>query len=150
MIKVSNAADDEFNVEEISSAGPTLAFCKDQPLIFNHQTCFTDKLLTPALSPEDESNEVGELLIGKDVIICLNVNGMFDGYVDTWQEITDLAKDNDWYLECKVVDVRPGQMQVRRPNSELEWIPFKHIDSIELDSEDPSEPFPTEAIQVRE
>lgn len=135
MMTVINAADDQYEIEKIDLTGPTFAIVNEDEVIFNHQTTFTDKLLKPNLTLKEEAKSVGEFLAGKDVTICFNVNGMFKDYVETWEEISELD-DDDWYLEGTVVEVKEGQLQVETDEDELEWIPFKHIDTIELGTSD--------------
>jgi hypothetical protein len=139
MVNVINTADDEFEVDKLDAVGPTMAICESEGLVFNHQTAHTDKILTPKISTKEEADALSEMLKDKDVTICLNVNGMFEDYVDDWDDVADLDEE-DWYLEGTVLDVKEGQLKLETDEDESEWIPFKHIDTIEL-SEGSEEPY---------
>jgi hypothetical protein len=140
MLEATNAANDLYHVEKCSAIGPTLAFSKADRLLFNHQTCYTDQILIPKLTAEEEAEEASSLILGKDVVICLSLNGMFNDYVSTWEQVAELDEDEDWYLEGKVIEVQLGQLKLETDEGESEWIPFKHIDVIELADGD-EEPF---------
>ncbi len=131
MITIINAADEEYELEQLDVVGPTLAICKQDGIVFNHQTTFTEKLLRPKHSIEEETKHVSELLNGQDVVLCLNSNGMFADYADTWEDLSEFDEE-DWYYEGIVVDVQVGQLQLEIDDEETFWIPFKHIDTIEL------------------
>lgn len=142
MYTVINAADDEYEIDSIKLVGPTMAVSHEDEIVFNHQTCYTYQLLKPVASVQEEANSIAELLKGKDVVICLNVNGMFEDYVDTYEELAEMDVDEDFYLEGTVLEVRPGQLCIQLEEDESEWIPFKHIDTIELSDESSDlEPF---------
>ncbi len=140
MFTLINAADEEYELEQLDVVGPTLAICKEDGIVFNHQTCFTYQLLKPKLTSEQEAKELAESLLNKVVLICLNVNGMFEDYVDTWDEIAELD-DEDWYLEGTVLEIREGQLKLETDKDESEWIPFKHFDTIEISDDSEDEPF---------
>src|SRR5271157_1802608 len=130
MITVINAANDQFDLEGIKSVGPTLAISKDEDLVFNHQSSYTDKLLSAKLTAEQEAGAVSELLIDEDVTICLSVLGMFEIVdVDRYAELSDLDFEEDFYVSGTVLEVRPGQLHLQTDEDESEWIMFKHIDS---------------------
>ena len=139
MITVINTTDDEFELDELDLVGPTMAVCKEDEIVFNHQTAYTDKLLAPKVGLKEEAEALADVLKGKEVTICLNVNGMFEDYVDDWDDIAELEEE-DWYIEGTVLQVKEGQLKLETDEDESEWIPFKHIDTIEL-SEDSDEEF---------
>ncbi|MGA2624478.1 MAG: hypothetical protein ABSF91_11535 [Bacteroidota bacterium] len=133
MLTVINAADDQFDLEGVTSVGPTLAISKDDSVVFNHQTTCTDKLLSPKLTPEQEAKAVAELLVDEVVTICLNVLGAFEIVdVDTYEELAELDIDEDFYVSGTVIDVRPGQLHLQTEDEDSMWVMFKHIDSIEF------------------
>jgi hypothetical protein len=141
LINIINAADEEYELEQLDIVGPTLAICKQDGIIFNHQTTFTDKLLRPKHTVEEETKAISDLLNNEDVTICLNANGMFADYADTWDELAEFDEE-DWYYEGTVTSVREGQLQLETEDEESFWIPFKHIDTIELGGS--SEPYEVE------
>jgi len=142
MYTVINAADDEYEVDKINIVGPTMAVSEEDELVFNHQTSYTYQLLKPRVSMQEEADSVSALLKGKDVTICLNVNGMFEDYVDTYEDLAELDVDEDFYLAGTVLEVKPGQLKLETDEDESEWIPFKHIDTVELsEGSDDSEPY---------
>ena len=81
---------------------------------------------------QKEAAAVSSVLQGQDVVLCLNVNGLFSDYIDTYEELADLDISEDFYLEGTVLEVWPGQLKLQTDEDESEWIPFKHIDTIEL------------------
>ncbi len=135
---IINAADEEYELEQLDVVGPTLAVCKQDGVIFNHQTCYSEKLLRPKHSIEEETKHVSDLLKGNSVVLCLNANGMFADYADTWDELSEMDEE-DWYYEGTVTSVREGQLQLETEDEESFWIPFKHIDTLELGGS--SEPY---------
>jgi len=147
MFTVINAADDEYEVDKINIVGPTMAVSEEDELVFNHQTSYTYQLLKPRVSVQEEADSVSALLKGHNVTITLNVNGMFEDYVDTYEELADLDVDEDFYLEGTVLDVRPGQLRLQTDEDESEWIPFKHIDTVELSDESPEDSEPYEVYE---
>ena len=141
MYTVINAANDLWELDKIGVIGPTVAIVPEEDLVFNHQTSYTYQLLQPKVAQDKETEAVKAFLVGKDVVICLNVNGMFEDYVETWDEVAELEEDEDWYLEGTVIDVRPGQLRLETDEDESEWIPFKHIDTIEISDGSSDEPY---------
>ncbi len=140
MVTIINAADEEYELEQLDVVGPTLAICKQDGIIFNHQSCFSEKLLRPKHSIEEETKHVSEFLKGNSVVLCLNANGMFSDYADTWDELGEMEED-DWYFEGTVTLVRECQLQLETEDEDSFWIPFKHIDTIELGSSESDEPY---------
>jgi len=140
LVKFINAVNEEHEVEQLDIVGPTLAICKEDGIIFNHQTCFSEKLLLPKHSIEEETKHVSNLVKGNSVVLCLNANGMFSDYADTWDELGEMDED-DWYFEGKITAVREGQLQLETEDEESFWIPFKHIDTIELGGSESDEPY---------
>ncbi|TAK54025.1 MAG: hypothetical protein EPO24_13590 [Bacteroidetes bacterium] len=138
MITIINAADEEYELEQLDVVGPTLAVCKENGIIFNHQTVYSEKLVRPKHSIEEETKHVLQLVEGKEVVLCLNANGMFADYADTWDELGDMDEE-DWYYEGKVISVQESQLQLETEDEKAFWIPFKHLDTIELSGS--SEPY---------